>query len=85
MEWVGDVVAKANERLDSRHAAIGPSYSMKEGLDEDAVERIWKHSVMPYIEEHLFGEPDRLDGFRLEKLRNRHGKDAGDDAPADDE
>lgn len=83
MEWVAGVVAKANNLLDSRHAAIGPSYFMKEGLDEDAVERIWKHSVMPYIEEHLFGEPDRLDDFRLEKLRNRHGKDAGDGATDD--
>ena len=41
MEWVADVVERANERLGAdRHAAIGPSYFMKDGLDEDAVERI---------------------------------------------
>ena len=87
MEWVADAVAKANELLDSRHAAIGPSYFMKERLDEDAVERIWKHSVMPYIEEHLFGEPDRLKDFELDALRNQSGENAGEDegdgAPAD--
>ena len=83
MEWVAGAVARANELLDSRHAAIGPSYFMKEGLDEDAVERIWKHSVMPYIEEHLFGEPDRLKDFELEKLRNQSGEDEGDGAPTD--
>ena len=79
MEWVADAVAKANELLDSRHAAIGPSYFMKEGLDEEAVERIWKHSVMPYIEEHLFGEPDRLKNFELDALRNQPDENAGED------
>ena len=70
MEWVSDVVDRANERLkNDRDAAIGPSYFMKKGLDEDAVSRIWKHSVKPYIEERLFGDAERLDEFDLEKLR----------------
>ena len=51
MEWVADVVERANRLLqDDRHAAIGPSYFMKDGLDETAVERIWKHSVLPYVD-----------------------------------
>ena len=83
MEWVAGAVARANELLDSHHAAIGPSYFMKEGLDEDAVERIWKHSVMPYIEEHLFGEPDRLEEFKLERLRSQSSEDEGDGTPTD--
>ena len=83
MEWVADAVAKANDLLDSRHAAIGPSCFMKEGLDEEAVERIWKHSVMPYIEEHLFGEPDRLKDFELDALRNQSNEDEGDGVPTD--
>ncbi len=85
MEWVADVVAKANEQLGSRHAAIGPSYFMnkEKALDDEAVARIWKHSVMPYIEEHLFGEPDRLSDFGLEKLRDGRDDSEGDEA-ADD-
>ena len=73
--------------LGSRHAAIGPSYFMKEGLNEDAVKRIWKHSVMPYIEEHLFGEPDQAQQFELERLRGQPGVEAGDGdaAGADDD
>ena len=84
MEWVAQIVAEANRRLDSRHAAIGPSYFMKEGLDEDAVERIWKHSVMPYIEEHLFGEPDRVEEFKLQRLRNQSSEDGRVSTPADE-
>ncbi len=70
MEWVANVVDAANEKLkDDRHAAIGPSYFMKSDLDEVMVERIWKHSVLPYIEERLFGEgEERIREFDLDKL-----------------
>ena len=73
MEWIADVVdrANANELLqDNPHAAIGPSYFMKPGLDEAAVRRIWKYGVLPYIEERLFGQGDaRLAEFDLDQLR----------------
>ena len=70
MIWVAEVVDRANELLsDDPHAAIGPSYFMKPGLDEDAVTRIWEHSVNPYIEEMLFGAEDRVAEFGLDRLR----------------
>src|SRR5690606_36992216 len=71
MLWVADVVDKANEQLGDRHGAIGPSYFMKPNLDEQWVERIWKHAVMPYLEEQFFGEPDQLEQFELDRLRGR--------------
>ena len=70
MEWVAKVVDRANELLkDDRHAAIGPSYFMRDDLDDDKVERIWKHSVLPYIEERRFGGDEVSDDFDLEKLK----------------
>ena len=82
MAWVADVVERANKLLsDDRHAAIGPSYFMKKGLDETAVRRIWRHSVLPYIEERLFGEHERLQEFELARLR----RDAGVKEPNDNE
>ena len=79
MEWVADVVERANVLLqEDRHAAIGPSYFMKDGLDETAVRRIWKHSVLSYIEERLFGEGDRIHEFDLDALRG-----AGDPGDSD--
>ena len=72
MEWVADVVDLANEKLkDDRHAAIGPSYFMKDRLDDIAVNRIWKHSVLPYVEERLFGDDDRI--RRPDALRGAEG------------
>ncbi|MDE0440733.1 MAG: AAA family ATPase [Gammaproteobacteria bacterium] len=80
MVWVADVVSRANQRLDDRHAAIGPSYFMKEGLDDRAIELIWEHNVLPYIEERLFGESERLADFDLSKLRSEGDNgDVGDD------
>ena len=93
MVWVADAVDKANELLgDDRHAAIGPSYFMKDDLDDAKVELIWTHSVMPYIEERLFGQDDRLGEFDLDRLRGRgqensgggEGQAGGDDEVAPD-
>ena len=71
MEWVADVVDRANEQLgDDRHAAVGPSHFMKPGLNDAMVERIWEHGVLPYTEERLFGQgDDRIGDFDLDKLR----------------
>ncbi len=83
MEWVADVVEDVNEKLEEdRHAAIGPSYFMKEGLDRAGVERVWKHSVIPYVEECLFGDNDKIAQFDLEMLRGEVR--AGDDPQTDD-
>ena len=72
MDWVADVVDQANEMLKAdRHAAIGPSYFMKDGLDDAAVERIWKHSVLPYIEERRFGGDEASEDFSLDRLRKQ--------------
>ena len=78
MELVADVVERANKLLkDDRHAAIGPSYFMKEDLNDDKVELIWKHSVLPYIEERRFGGDEVTDEFDLEKLKASAQADGG--------
>ena len=56
---------------------------MREELDERKVRRIWDHAVLPYIEEHLFGAPDRLRKFQLDSLRGTETGSA-DSEPAPD-
>ena len=70
MRWVAQVVEKANEQLGDRQAAIGPSYFMRKGLNDVKVRMIWEHNVLPYVEERLFGQEDRLKEFNLDRLRN---------------
>lgn len=69
MEWVADVVDRANQRLENRHAAIGPSHFMSSRLDEERVRMIWEHSILPYLAEQLFTEEERLQEFHLDRLR----------------
>lgn len=85
MEWVADVVEEANKQLrDDRHAAIGPSYFMKDRLDDAMVKRIWEHSVLPYSEERRFGGDKVSDEFDLEKLKASVQTQASGSADGDD-
>ena len=90
MEWVADVIDLANQKLSDQNAALGPSYFMKKGkegnpdLNEDEVKRIWKHSILPYIEERRFGDRDVREEFDLEKLRIEAAR-SGDQQPAEPE
>ena len=85
MDWVAGVVERANELLrEDRHAAIGPSYFMKYDLNDEVVERVWKHSVLPYVEERRFGGEQVAEEFSLERLKGSSSSaaqphDGGDD------
>ena len=82
MAWLAGVVDRANEELNDRHAAIGPSYFMQQGLTEERARRIWRHEVLPYIEERLYGEQERIGKFDFDTLRR--GRTEPDTAPDDD-
>ena len=87
MEWIAGVVDGANEKLgeDNSEAAIGPSYFMKAGLTNEQVSLIWEHNVLPYIEEQLYGQRDRLAEFELDRLRRAAGGGESTDAAEQDE
>ncbi len=100
MAWLADVVDFANERLNeqlqNREAAIGPSYFMKKEtfngqeipLDEERVRLIWEHDVLPYVEEQLYGQRDRLKAFELDKMHAEAkgtGSETGDADNASEE
>ena len=80
MAWIADVVERANAKLpDRRDAAIGPTWFMKKGgLDEETARLVWEHNVLPYIAEQLYGAPDSLAEFALNRLR----REARDDPEA---
>ena len=85
MGWVAGVVDRANEKLSAggdSEAAIGPSYFIKPGLTNEQVSLIWEHNVLPYVQEQLYGQPDRLAEFDLSTLRREVGggsAEAGND------
>ena len=70
LAWVADVVDRANLELADRNASIGPSHFLKEQLTEDLVRLAWENSVLPFLEEHFFEDPDQLQRFDLDRLRH---------------
>ncbi len=78
MIWVADVVDRANDLLDDRHTAIGPSHFMRLPLNEEWVELIWDYSVKPFLEEQFFGNDDKLALFDLAKLKVGQPLSSGD-------
>ena len=74
MMYVADIVDRANEQLkDEPQATVGPSYFMRQGLNHEGLERVWKHSVLPYLQERLFHDSDRLENFDLARLMQAGG------------
>jgi 5-methylcytosine-specific restriction enzyme B len=87
--WVADLLDQVNAELrhdlGGPHLQIGPSYFMVDGLDEAKLQRIWRYSIHPYIEEQLFGQQDRIDTYRFEAVWARFQADRATMAGADDE
>ena len=80
-EHVAGLVDRANALLD-RDAAIGPSYFMRDDLDEARVRRIWDRAVIPYVEEQCFGDEEKLKQLQYDSLMRQA---EAPDAPADSE
>ncbi|MFH1465054.1 MAG: AAA family ATPase [Pseudomonadota bacterium] len=54
--WVADLLQAVNAGIEDRDFHIGPSYFMHPAIEQDRVlERIWRHSVLPRLEEHFYG------------------------------
>ncbi|MFC6238029.1 McrB family protein [Longivirga aurantiaca] len=83
LAWLGDVVARANQRLDDPAVAIGPSFFIRDDLDEAWIARIWSAAILPTLEDHFYGQPDRVRAFELDALRGEVGIAHDDPTPAD--
>lgn len=60
------------EDLGGPDLQVGPSHFMSgDSLDEADVQRVWTYSIFPYIEDQLFGQPDRIAHYRWERVQRR--------------
>lgn len=72
-----DMLDALNEAIgqEDREFMIGPSYLMTDDVEhEGGLERLWKYSILPLLEEHYHGRMDRRqvrDRFGLEAIRRR--------------
>ena len=71
--WLAETIDELNRRLDDPALAIGPSYFMRDNLDDTWIRRAWDNSVLPTLEDTFYGQPDRLAEFALDVLRANTG------------
>ena len=92
-QWA-DLVDMVNEELRAHMGngdlLIGPSHFMKPDLDVDAMARVWRYDIEPFLEDQFFGDQSTIDNYRWPKVLARHRKRQGIEqpgvtaAPADD-
>ena len=70
---VSAVNSELKKELGGDHLQLGPSHFMKTDLDDGGFERVWKYNIEPFIEDQLFGKPDKIKQFRLDAVLERHG------------
>lgn len=59
-----------NDAIANDEIAIGPSYFMTKDGSPPNLERVWKHAILPVLEEHLYGSGRNIaDAFGLAAMR----------------
>jgi 5-methylcytosine-specific restriction protein B len=60
-----------NDRIEDSDAAIGPSYLMRPEIyqRDDGLERVWRHDIMPLLEDLFYGQRDLAEQYGLTRLR----------------
>jgi 5-methylcytosine-specific restriction enzyme B len=65
-----DLLAALNDRIANDEIAIGPSYFITRNGSYPNLERVWRHAIMPLLEEHYYGTGRNVqEEFGLESLR----------------
>jgi len=77
LAWIADLLELTNKNLDDDgiewHLHVGHSHFMRPDLDEDQLRLVWKHSVMPMLEEYFYRQPERLARYQLDELLSALG------------
>ncbi len=61
-----------NKQIGDRHYSIGPSYFLREDIQE-CLEDIWQMEIEPYLEEFFFDQPDNYKKFTWKSLKLKFG------------
>ena len=67
-DYVKAWLTQVNAKLE-RNNAIGPSYFMRNDLDQRQIERTWKYSIEPYLEDYFFNNEKEIETLRYENLQ----------------
>lgn len=70
IERLIETLERLNNTIADRHYEIGISFFLKEQLADD-IEDIWCMEIEPYLEEYFFDQPDKINEFRWESIKEQ--------------
>jgi len=80
-QWVAELVDMVNGELvadlGGPHLQIGPSHFMRKDMNETDLRRVWDYSVFPFIEDQLYGEPERIANYEFSRVLAKFRKETG--------
>lgn len=76
------LLRELNRRIGENDFAIGPSYLMTNDGSPPDVDRVWRHAILPLLDEYYYGTGRDVKGeFGLDALRAAPGSQADTEAP----
>ena len=65
-----DTLKKLNLQIADPHYEVGITFFLLEDLF-DQIEDVWRMEIEPYLEEYFFDQPEKVEEFRWQKIRNK--------------
>ncbi len=62
------VLTRLNQEIGDPHHEVGITFFLHEDLGEQ-IEDVWQMEIEPYLEEYFFDQPDKVDRFRWDRVR----------------
>jgi 5-methylcytosine-specific restriction protein B len=88
MRHVAGIVDALNAKLVDRlgpHLQVGHSHFFRSDLSTTVLEEIWRHDILPFLQDQLYGHEDELAEFDLSRFIEESGADAAADGVATDD
>lgn len=68
VEGLINVLKRVNKTIDDPQYAIGTSFFLHESLQTE-LRAIWRMEIEPYLEEYFFDQPQKIEEFRWERVK----------------
>lgn len=74
--WVAELVERVNGELvidlGGRDHQLGASHFIRAERTPEGLEKVWRYTIEPLIEDQFFGQEDRVERYRWAAVRRRH-------------
>ncbi|OUL28107.1 hypothetical protein BV378_08055 [Nostoc sp. RF31YmG] len=68
VEGLINILQQLNQLISDKNYEIGISFFFTDNLRED-IEDIWRMEIEPYLEEYFFNQPENVENFRWDKIK----------------